>query len=71
MTLRLFNPVGAHKSGLIGEIMTDNPPNLMPNIAKVALRQREQFTMHVYSGKTGKSGKSEKSNTKDGTGIYI
>ena len=34
--LRYFNPVGAHKSGLIGEDPNDIPNNLMPIIMKVA-----------------------------------
>ena len=34
--LRFFNPIGAHKSGLIGENPIDNPNNLMPYILKVA-----------------------------------
>jgi UDP-glucose 4-epimerase len=35
--LRYFNPVGAHKSGLIGEDPTGIPNNLMPYIAQVAV----------------------------------
>lgn len=34
--LRYFNPVGAHKSGLIGEEPKGIPNNLMPYIARVA-----------------------------------
>lgn len=34
--LRYFNPVGAHKSGLIGESPRGTPNNLMPFIAQVA-----------------------------------
>ena len=34
--LRYFNPVGAHKSGLIGENPNGIPNNLMPYIVKVA-----------------------------------
>ena len=34
--LRYFNPIGAHKSGLIGENPNDIPNNLMPYIVKVA-----------------------------------
>lgn len=34
--LRYFNPIGAHKSGLIGEDPNGIPNNLMPYIAKVA-----------------------------------
>ncbi|CAA6820988.1 MAG: UDP-glucose 4-epimerase (EC [uncultured Thiotrichaceae bacterium] len=35
--LRYFNPVGAHKSGLIGEDPSGIPNNLMPYIARVAV----------------------------------
>jgi UDP-glucose 4-epimerase len=34
--LRYFNPIGAHKSGLIGEDPNGIPNNLMPYIARVA-----------------------------------
>ncbi|MCR5299800.1 MAG: UDP-glucose 4-epimerase GalE [Erysipelotrichaceae bacterium] len=34
--LRYFNPIGAHKSGLIGEVPNGIPNNLLPYIAKVA-----------------------------------
>ena len=34
--LRFFNPIGAHKSGLIGDNPIENPNNLMPYILKVA-----------------------------------
>ncbi len=34
--LRYFNPIGAHKSGLIGENPNGIPNNLMPYIARVA-----------------------------------
>ena len=34
--LRYFNPVGAHKSGLIGEEPQGIPNNLMPYVARVA-----------------------------------
>ena len=37
INLRYFNPVGAHKSGLIGEDPNGMPNNLMPIIGKVAL----------------------------------
>ncbi|MFY8350421.1 UDP-glucose 4-epimerase GalE [Pseudoalteromonas sp. SSM20] len=35
--LRYFNPVGAHKSGLIGEDPNDIPNNLLPYISQVAI----------------------------------
>lgn len=40
-TLRYFNPVGAHPSGLIGEDPAGIPNNLMPYVAQVAAGQRE------------------------------
>ena len=39
MLLRYFNPIGAHKSGLIGEDPKGIPNNLVPYIAKVAVGQ--------------------------------
>lgn len=36
IALRYFNPIGAHKSGLIGESPEGIPNNLMPYISKVA-----------------------------------
>jgi UDP-glucose 4-epimerase len=35
-TLRYFNPIGAHKSGLIGEAPNGIPNNLLPYVAQVA-----------------------------------
>lgn len=39
--LRYFNPIGAHKSGLIGENPNGIPNNLMPYIIKVATGELE------------------------------
>ena len=39
--LRYFNPIGAHKSGLIGEEPNGIPNNLMPYVVKVASGQLE------------------------------
>ena len=39
--LRYFNPIGAHKSGLIGEDPKGIPNNLLPYIAQVAVGRRE------------------------------
>lgn len=39
--LRYFNPVGAHKSGTIGEDPKGIPNNLMPYITQVAVGKRE------------------------------
>lgn len=41
--LRYFNPVGAHKSALIGESPRGIPNNLMPYIAKVATGKLEKL----------------------------
>ncbi|MEA3370520.1 MAG: UDP-glucose 4-epimerase GalE [Campylobacterota bacterium] len=41
--LRYFNPVGAHKSGLIGEDPQDIPNNLMPFVAQTAIGRREKL----------------------------
>lgn len=43
--LRYFNPVGAHKSGLIGEDPKGVPNNLMPYIAKVAVGELEALNV--------------------------
>lgn len=41
--LRYFNPIGAHKSGLIGEDPNGIPNNLMPYITQVAVGKREEL----------------------------
>ncbi len=56
--LRYFNPVGAHKSGLIGEDPNDIPNNLMPYISQVAVGRLEQLS--VFGGDYP---------TPDGTGV--
>jgi UDP-glucose 4-epimerase len=43
--LRYFNPVGAHKSGLIGEDPNDIPNNLMPFITQVAVGRRSELSV--------------------------
>ncbi len=43
MLLRYFNPVGAHKSGLIGEDPKGIPNNLMPYITQVAIGKLEKL----------------------------
>lgn len=43
--LRYFNPVGAHKSGRIGEDPNDIPNNLMPYITQVAVGKLEQLSV--------------------------
>ncbi|MCO1371823.1 UDP-glucose 4-epimerase GalE [Burkholderia multivorans] len=42
-TLRYFNPVGAHASGLIGEDPAGIPNNLMPYVAQVAVGKLEKL----------------------------
>jgi len=56
--LRYFNPVGAHKSGMIGEDPNGIPNNLMPFIAQVAIGKREHLS--VFGGDY---------DTHDGTGV--
>lgn len=43
--LRYFNPVGAHKSGLMGEDPHDIPNNLMPYITQVAVGRLNSLTI--------------------------
>lgn len=43
--LRYFNPIGAHKSGLIGENPNDIPNNLMPYIVKVANKELKELSV--------------------------
>lgn len=43
IALRYFNPIGAHESGLIGEIPNGVPDNLLPYITQTAYGLREQL----------------------------
>lgn len=43
--LRYFNPVGAHKSGRIGEDPCGIPNNLMPYVAQVAVGKRKELSV--------------------------
>ncbi len=45
VTLRYFNPVGAHPSGTIGEDPNDIPNNLMPYISQVAVGKLEKLNI--------------------------
>ncbi|MEQ8907567.1 MAG: UDP-glucose 4-epimerase GalE [Vicingaceae bacterium] len=45
ISLRYFNPAGAHPSGIIGETKTKRPNNLVPIIAQQAIGMRESFTV--------------------------
>lgn len=56
--LRYFNPIGAHKSGRIGEDPRGIPNNLMPYITQVAIGRREKLS--VYGNDY---------DTPDGTGV--
>lgn len=56
--LRYFNPVGAHKSGRIGEEPNGIPNNLMPYITKVAVGQLKELSVF-----------GDDYNTLDGTGV--
>ncbi len=56
--LRYFNPIGAHKSGLIGENPNGTPNNLMPYVTQVAVGKRPQLS--VYGNDY---------DTHDGTGV--
>ena len=44
--LRYFNPVGAHKSGQIGEDPQGIPNNLMPYVTQVAVGRREKLSIY-------------------------
>ncbi len=43
--LRYFNPIGAHPSGLIGEVPNGIPNNLMPYVTQVAKGLREKLNV--------------------------
>ncbi len=56
--LRYFNPIGAHKSGLIGENPNGIPNNLMPYITQTAIGIREELGVF-----------GDDYDTHDGTGV--
>ncbi len=56
--LRYFNPVGAHKSGRIGENPSGIPNNLMPYISQVAIGRLKELSVFGNDYPT-----------KDGTGV--
>ena len=56
--LRYFNPIGAHKSGLIGEDPKGIPNNLMPYISQVAVGKLEKLGVF-----------GDDYDTPDGTGV--
>ena len=57
LSLRYFNPVGAHPSGLLGEDPLGRPNNLMPFIAQVAVGTRSELQIF-----------GDDYDTRDGTG---
>lgn len=65
ISLRYFNPVGAHKSGLIGEDPNDIPNNLMPFILKVAKKNNLKNNLNNIFNTLNIFGKNY--NTDDGT----
>ena len=56
--LRYFNPIGAHKSGEIGEDPNGIPNNLLPYISQVAVGKLDK--LHIFGNDYP---------TKDGTGV--
>lgn len=56
--LRYFNPIGAHKSGLIGDNPNGIPSCLVPYITQVAVGKREKLSIY-----------GNDYNTIDGTGV--
>lgn len=58
ISLRYFNPIGAHESGLIGELPNGVPNNLLPYLTQTAYGRREKLS--VFGGDY---------NTPDGTAI--
>lgn len=45
IALRYFNPVGAHESGLIGELPIGVPNNLMPYLTQAAIGKQNMLTV--------------------------
>ncbi len=58
IALRYFNPIGAHESGLIGEVPNGIPNNLMPYIVRVASGELEVLSVF-----------GDDYDTPDGTGV--
>lgn len=56
--LRYFNPIGAHKSGRIGEDPQGIPNNLMPYVTQVAVGRRDKLSIY-----------GDDYDTVDGTGV--
>ena len=58
VALRYFNPIGAHKSGRIGEVPNGIPNNIMPYITNVAVGKLERLSVF-----------GDDYETSDGTGV--
>ena len=58
ISLRYFNPIGAHPTGLIGESPNGTPDNIFPYLCRVASGRYER--LHIFGNNWP---------TKDGTGI--
>ncbi len=58
VALRYFNPIGAHKSGLLGEDPNGIPNNLLPYIGQVAIGKLQQLSVF-----------GDDYDTPDGTGV--
>lgn len=58
MSLRYFNPIGAHESGLIGEDPGNAPNNLMPFVSQTALGKQDFLPIY-----------GDDYDTHDGTGV--
>ena len=58
ISLRYFNPIGSHDSGIIGESIHEHANNIMPIILKTYLNIQD--AIHVYG---------DDYETKDGTGV--
>lgn len=52
IALRYFNPVGAHNSGMIGEIPIGSPSNIVPAITQTAIGKLKQFSVFGNDYKT-------------------
>ena len=58
VSLRYFNPLGAHQSGLFGENLNNEPTNIMPILLQAALKQKQAIKIFGSDYETS-----------DGTGV--
>jgi UDP-glucose 4-epimerase len=52
LTLRYFNPVGAHESALVGEVPYGGPENLVPAITQTGIGKRDQLVVYGIDYRT-------------------